>query len=72
MQAFIYIKFFRKSFIRRSRYTDSQWHTGDDRPFLKNLFAQINSGEFGRIGPNVLNLHRLSVSGYSVGAQMVR
>ena len=55
-----------------SAYTDSQWYGGEDRPFLKNLFAQINSGEFGGLGPGIMNLHRLSVSGYSVGAQMVR
>jgi hypothetical protein len=55
-----------------SAYTDTQWQSGDDRPFLKTLFAQINSGEFGGLGSNTLNLHRLSVSGYSVGAQMVR
>ena len=55
-----------------SAYTDSEWYGGDDRPFLKTLFAQINSGEFGGLGPGVLNVHRLSVSGYSVGAQMVR
>ena len=54
-----------------STYTDEQWQTGDDRPFLRTLFKQMHSGEYGDLGPGVLNPHRLSVSGYSVGAQMV-
>ena len=30
-----------------SSYTDEQWRGGDDRPFLRSLFAQMHSGEFG-------------------------
>jgi hypothetical protein len=54
-----------------SAYTDAQWWGGDDRPFLRTLFAQMHSGEFGGLGSGVLNPHRLSASGYSVGSQMV-
>ena len=54
-----------------SAYTTSAWQQGDDRPFLQTLFGQMHSGEFGGLGAGVLNPHRLSVSGYSVGAQMV-
>ena len=47
------------------------WEHGKDKPFLTKLFAQMQSGEYAGLGRGVLNVHRLSVSGYSVGAQMV-
>jgi hypothetical protein len=47
------------------------WDSGKDKPFLTKLFAQMRSGEYAGLGQGVLNIDRLSVSGYSVGAQMV-
>ena len=52
--------------------SQTDWDTGEDRPFLTTLFRQWRSGAYGGLGPSVLNPERMGVSGYSVGAQMVR
>lgn len=51
--------------------SQTDWDTGEDRPFLTTLFRQWRSGAYGGLGPSVLNPERMGVSGYSVGAQMV-
>jgi hypothetical protein len=48
-----------------------QWDSGQDRPFLRTLFRAMKEGSYGGLGKGVLNPDRLSISGYSVGAQMV-
>jgi hypothetical protein len=51
--------------------TRAVWAAGLDRLFLRELFAQWQSGEYGGVGKGVLDRRKLLVSGYSVGAQMV-
>lgn len=57
-------------------YSQDLWDTGFDKPYFEALFKAITDGTFGSpggtpIGKGVLNLHKMGVSGYSVGAQMV-
>ena len=51
--------------------SQDEWDSGEDKPFLSQLFAQWSSGAYGGLGKGVLNPRRLGLSGYSVGAQMV-
>ena len=47
------------------------WDTGLDKPFMRKLFDEIHSGEYGNLGQGVLDLGKMMVWGYSVGSQMV-
>jgi hypothetical protein len=52
-------------------YGQETWDTGMDKDYFAALFASIRGGTFGGLGVNALDLDRVAVAGYSVGAQMV-